>query len=256
MNVAWEINENLKTNMMVDVQICEVTKDILPCYFPFCENDLACKKNTVVPKLVNEPKYQGKIKRNGKLYTTRLCDDEDEAVNETKGKFILYDNKPINALFHSNSGGKTELAINVWGGDFPYFQTVETSGENEYTSYNSEMEISKDTLVQKMIENYPNFKIDFSKEDCIKILELTDSNRVKQIKIGNTQISGVEARKIFELKSANFNFEISKDTVKFNCFGYGHGVGLSQCGSDVLAKQGKTYEEIIKHYYKNVEISE
>ena len=84
MNVAWEINENLKTNMMVDVQICEVTKDILPCYFPFCENDLACKKNTVVPKLVNEPKYQGKIKRNGKLYTTRLCDDEDEAVNETK----------------------------------------------------------------------------------------------------------------------------------------------------------------------------
>ena len=179
-----------------------------------------------------------------------------KAVNETKGKFILYDNKPINALFHSNSGGKTELAINVWGGDFPYFQTVETSGENEYTSYNSEMEISKDTLVQKMIENYPNFKIDFSKEDCIKILELTDSNRVKQIKIGNTQISGVEARKIFELKSANFNFEISKDTVKFNCFGYGHGVGLSQCGSDVLAKQGKTYEEIIKHYYKNVEISE
>lgn len=84
MNVVWEINENLKTNMMVDVQICEVTKDILPCYFPFCENDLACKKNTVVPKLVNEPKYQGKIKRNGKLYTTRLCDDEDEAVNETK----------------------------------------------------------------------------------------------------------------------------------------------------------------------------
>lgn len=81
--MVWDINENLKTNMSVDVQICEVAKDILPCYFPFCEHDLACKKNNI-PKLVKEPKYQGKIKRNGKTYTTRLCNDEDEEVNETK----------------------------------------------------------------------------------------------------------------------------------------------------------------------------
>ena len=71
-----EINQNKNKE-------CEINGDN-PCFFPFCEHDLACKKNTVVPKLVNGPKYQGKIKRNGKLYTTRLCDSEDEAVNETK----------------------------------------------------------------------------------------------------------------------------------------------------------------------------
>ena len=52
----------------------------------------------------------------------------EQCINETKGKIITYDNKPINAFFHSNSGGKTELPVNVWGGTgFPYLQVVETS---------------------------------------------------------------------------------------------------------------------------------
>jgi len=84
-----------------------------------------------------------------------------KAVNETKGKVVLYNGEPINALFHSNSGGRTELSINVWGGDYPYFQTVETSGEQNYTSYSSEVQVSKDELVKKMLEKYSGFKIDF-----------------------------------------------------------------------------------------------
>ncbi len=178
------------------------------------------------------------------------------AVNETKGKFVLYNGEPINALFHSNSGGKTELSVNVWGGNFPYFQTVETSGEEAYSSYNSEVEISKDELIKRMLEKYSNFKIDFKEDNCIQILNFTDGDRVQKIKIGNMEISGVDARKIFELKSAKFNFQILENSIKFTVLGYGHGVGLSQCGSDSMAKQGKKYDEIIKHYYKDVEISE
>lgn len=179
-----------------------------------------------------------------------------KAVNDTKGKIIFYEGEPINALFHSNSGGSTELSINVWGGDFPYFQTVETSGEENYSSYNSEVEISKDDLIQKMLERYSDFKIDFSNSNCIKIEEYTASGRVQKISIGNKQISGVEARSIFGLKSAKFNFEILDASIKFSVLGYGHGVGFSQCGSDILAKNGKNYEEIIKYYYKDVEIHE
>ena len=179
-----------------------------------------------------------------------------KAVNDTKGKIIFYNEEPINAVFHSNSGGKTELAINVWGGNFPYFQTVETSGEDLYTSYNSEIEISKDELIKLMIEKYSDFKIDFKEDNCIEILELTEGNRVEKIKIGNLKISGVVARQLFGLKSANFNFEIFENTIKFKVLGYGHGVGLSQCGSDVLAKSGMNSDEIIKYYYKDVVISE
>ena len=179
-----------------------------------------------------------------------------EAVNTTKGKIIFYEGEPINALFHSNSGGSTEISLNVWGGNFPYFQTVETSGEESYSSYSSEVEISKDDLIKKMLERYSDFKIDFSDNNCINIEEYTSSGRISKISIGNKQISGVEARSIFGLTSAKFNFEILENSIKFSVLGYGHGVGLSQCGSDVLAKNGKNYEEIIRYYYKDVEIHE
>lgn len=49
------------------------------------------------------------------------------AVDSTKGKIITYEGKPINAFFHSNSGGSTESVENVWGGtNYPYLQTVAT----------------------------------------------------------------------------------------------------------------------------------
>lgn len=177
-----------------------------------------------------------------------------EAVNSTNKQYITYDGEPINAFFHSNSGGKTELAINVWGGNLPYLQVVETVGEDAYSAYSSEVNFSKDSLIVKMRENYEDFSINFKEDNSIKILEYTESGRVKKIKIGNQEISGVEARKIFGLKSSNFNVEIIGDDIKFSVIGYGHGVGLSQSGSDVLAKQGYNCEEIIKYYYKDIEI--
>ncbi|MGN1299173.1 MAG: stage II sporulation protein D [Candidatus Scatovivens sp.] len=180
----------------------------------------------------------------------------EEAVNSTKGKYITYNGEPINAFFHSNSGGITEIPINVWGGSFPYLQSVETSGEDAYSGYSSEVKITKDELIQKMLEKYSDFQIDFKDENCIQILELNESKRVKKIKIGNKELSGVEARNLFSLKSANFSFNIIDDNIIFYVIGYGHGVGLSQSGSDSLAKQGYDYISIIKHYYKDVEISE
>lgn len=177
------------------------------------------------------------------------------AVDSTKGKIITYEGKPINAFFHANSGGKTETPINVWGGsDYPYLQTVATSGEDAYSQYSSEIVISKGDFEKKIKDVHGNFNIDFSKKDCIKIEEYTDGGRVKSIKIGNLKLSGVEIRNILGLKSANFEVKTEEDNIVFKVIGYGHGVGMSQTGADSLAKQGKGYEDIIKHFYKNVEI--
>ena len=178
-----------------------------------------------------------------------------EAVYSTAGEIITYNGSPIDAFFHSNSGGLTEIPINVWGGtDYPYLQVVETSGEDEYSQYYSEVQYSKSELEEKMKQSYPDFEINWAEENCIEILEYTESSRIKTIKIGNKNISGVEARKIFELKSSKFTFEINDENVKFTVIGYGHGVGLSQTGSNTLAKEGKDYKEIINHFYANVEI--
>ena len=174
------------------------------------------------------------------------------AVNDTKGKIITYEGKPINAFFHSNSGGATESPINVWGGSgYPYLQTVETNGEDGYTQYSSELEISKDDFINKIKEKYSDFLINFEEENSLQILEYTEGGRIKTIKIGNKNLSGVEVRTIFGLRSANFLIEVS-DKIKFSVKGYGHGVGLSQTGADSLAKQGYSAEDIIKHFYSGV----
>ncbi len=179
------------------------------------------------------------------------------AVNNTQGKIITYNGKPINAFFHANSGGATEAPINVWGGSgYPYLQSVTTSGENAYSGYKSELKVTKDEFKEKIKKVHSDFEIDFNKKDCIKIEEYTEGNRVKNIKIGNLNLSGVEIRNIFSLRSANFKVTIDKNEIKFEVVGYGHGVGMSQTGADSLAKEGKNYKDIINHYYKNVKIED
>lgn len=178
-----------------------------------------------------------------------------DAVNSTKGRIITYEGKPINAFFHSNSGGSTEIPLNVWGGSgYPYLQTVQTSGEDAYTQYQSEVILTKEEVVEKIKQNHPEIDINFELEDAIQIKEYTESGRVKTISFGNVNLSGVETRTLFGLRSANFTVGIVDNTVKFSVIGYGHGVGMSQTGADSLAKQGKKCEEIICHYYTGVEV--
>ena len=182
----------------------------------------------------------------------------EECVNETKGKIITYNNQPINAFFHSNSGGKTELPVDVWGGgsNMPYLQVVETSGEDAYSQYNSEVELTNEELLEKLKAKYTDIQIDFNNDDDIKILEYTSSGRVKTIKFGNHEISGTEARNIFGLRATNFDISKNEGKIKFTVKGYGHGVGMSQTGADSMAKSGSTAEDIIQHFYVGVEIKE
>ena len=182
----------------------------------------------------------------------------EQCVNETKGKIITYKNEPINAFFHSNSGGKTEIPVNVWGGgtNLPYLKSVETAGEEGYSQYNSEVDLSRDELLNKLKEKYQDIQIDFNNDDDIKIIESTESNRVKTIKFGNHEISGVEARSLLGLKSTNFEIIKENERIKFIVKGYGHGVGMSQTGADTMAKEGKNYEDIIHHFYTDVEIKD
>ena len=135
-------------------------------------------------------------------------------------------------------------------------QTVETSGEDTYTQYSSKVVLTKDEVMQRLKQNHPEIQMDFTLDDVISIEEYTESGRIKTIRFGNAYLSGVEARTLFGLKSANFKVTINEDNVEFDVIGYGHGVGMSQTGADSLAKQGKTYSDIIKHFYTGVEIAE
>lgn len=180
----------------------------------------------------------------------------EKAVYETQGKIITYNGEAIDAFFHSNSGGKTENVSTVWGGaDLPYLQTVETSGEDAYSQYFSEVSLFKEEFENKIKQKHADFQIDYNEQECIKVMEYTTGDRVKTIKIGNLNLSGVEVRTLLGLKSANFEVNIDGDNITFTVKGYGHGVGMSQTGANTLAQEGKLYDEIIKHFYTGVEIN-
>ena len=179
----------------------------------------------------------------------------EKAVSTTKGKVITYEGNIIDAFFHSNSGGLTETPAGVWGGtNYPYLQSVETAGEDAYSQYSSEVVLTKEELKNKILESHSDLNLDYSVENPIEITEYTESNRVKTIRIGNINLSGVELRNLIGLRSTNFTFKIDGENIVFSVIGYGHGVGMSQTGADSMAKSGSNYEEIVKHFYTGVEI--
>lgn len=183
----------------------------------------------------------------------KICD----CVSGTKGRIITYNNEPINAFFHSNSGGITEMPVNVWGGTgYPYLQSVETSGEDAYTQYASEVVLTQEELINKLKSKYGDISINFTNTEDIKIEEYTESTRVKTVKFGNHNLSGVETRTLLGLRSTNFEIVKEGNSIKFSVKGYGHGVGMSQTGADSMAKQGSRSEDIIKHFYSGVEIKD
>ncbi len=140
-----------------------------------------------------------------------------QCVNETIGQIITYNDEPINAFFHASSGGTTEIPLNVWGGSgYPYLQVVETAGEEGYSQYSSQVVLTKEELLAKLKEKYQDIEINFDQENAIQIIENTESGRVRTIKFGNKNLSGVETRTILGLKSANFTYRIDNDNIIFD----------------------------------------
>jgi len=71
---------------------------------------------------------------------------------------------------------------------------------------------------------------------------------------GNKQLTGKDIRRIFDLRSSDFDLKATGNTFTFTVRGYGHGVGLSQYGADYMARQGATFDEILNHYYSGCEL--
>ena len=261
----------------LDTYLCNVVSSEMPADFEL----EALKAQAVVARTYTIYKIQNKKHENSDICDDSSCCqawiskedrlarwDEDkresnwakieQSVNETKGKIITYEGAPINAFFHSNSGGTTELPVNVWGGgtNLDYLQVVETAGEEGYPQYQSEAIFTQDELIEKLKTKYEDITIDFNNDNDLKILDYTDSGRVKTVKFGNHELSGTETRGLLGLRSTNFEIIKENGNIKFIVKGYGHGVGMSQTGADSLAKEGKNYEDIIKHFYVGVEISD
>ncbi|WP_069998894.1 SpoIID/LytB domain-containing protein [Cellulosilyticum sp. I15G10I2] len=172
-----------------------------------------------------------------------------DAVKETQNEIILYDSEPIEALYHRANGGKTRSAHEIYNVEVPYLISV-MSEKNPVTK---QVEMSKHEMSNKLREVYSDLIVDEKTlENQIQIVEKDEAEYIKSIQIGNRVIKGEEFRKIIGLPSSNFKIFNHGETLIFDVKGAGSGVGLSQNGANELAKEGKKYHEIIKHYYTDI----
>ena len=88
----------------------------------------------------------------------------------------------------------------------------------------------------------------------MRVTERLESGRVKTLLFGTKEISGKTAWNLFGLRSANFIISFDGKNVIFDVKGYGHGVGMSQAGANVMAVDGSSFTEILKHYYTGVKL--
>ena len=170
------------------------------------------------------------------------------AVLETKGEYLTYDGKIIEAFFFSTSVGKTENSEEIFSSAKPYLRSVDSSWDEEVSPVFSE---SNEFSLQ---EFYDKLNLKYQDDLTIKIITTTSTGRIKKIKINNKNFTGSQVYSLLGLRSTFFNIEKVGSNVVVTTKGYGHGVGMSQYGALAMAKKGYQYDEILKHYYQGVDI--
>lgn len=178
-----------------------------------------------------------------------------KAVYGTAGEVIVYDNKLIDAVFHSTSGGKTENSEEVWSGRVPYLRSVVSQYEEHSPKYVAQQEVSIDNFIKCIKKLDPEVKINKKNiKNEIKVLERSEGGRITKLRVGDRIFKGTDIRNALSLNSSNFTFAVGTSTILFTVVGSGHGIGMSQYGADGMAKKGIGYRDIVMHYYQGVDI--
>ena len=170
-----------------------------------------------------------------------------KVIVDTKGEYLMYDNKIIEAFFFSTSTGYTENSEEVFSEALPYLRSVESSWDESSPSFNDEKEFSKTDFYNKL-------GIKYSDTLDVSDIKKTTSGRIKSLKINYKKFTGKEIRSKLELRSTFFTFYEKDNKILVKTKGYGHGVGMSQYGANGMALAGFKYEDILKYYYTGVKI--
>jgi len=170
-----------------------------------------------------------------------------DAVFATKSEVIMYEGKLIDALFSACCGGVTADAQEVWNKDIPYLKPVL---DGKYCQHSKNF---KWTLTLPVSQWRKLMPVSDSLPSVIYYIP-DRSGRPYKLLSRNTDFTLDDnvVRTQLRLKSARIKYTLQGSYVCIEGSGFGHGVGLCQEGAIGMAKQGFTYQNIIKYYYKEV----
>lgn len=173
-----------------------------------------------------------------------------QAVQATSGQVMTYNGKVILAVFHSSSGGHTENVEDIWTSPLPYLRGVvdydQTSPVFQWNKTVSPSQLSR------VVGGVGNIK-------AIVPQKTTPRGRIVTMKVvgdrGVKTVKGTDLRKSLGLRSTLFRMSVNQGSLQVTGRGFGHGLGLSQWGTQYLAENGVSYQQILAHYYQNARLA-
>jgi len=173
-----------------------------------------------------------------------------EAVNSTRGLVLKYGGELITPMFFAMSNGATENSEDVFVAERPYLRSVPSLGYEHLNNFTHDESFS----VGELRYIFGDTSITTNN---IEVLLHSQGGNVSEVRIGERMYTGREVREMLGLRSASFEIFVDGDNrITFTTRGHGHGVGMSQHGANVMAQNGYSFEEILRHFYQNVEIRE
>ena len=214
------------------------------------------------------------------------------AVRATAGQVLVYvqsdkgqgtKEEICDCRYHKCCGGRTEIWRTCWEDrDVPYIQSVECDWCNPNGKWKMENGKCLNDYDQETTD-FHDWQVRYTQEELSDIIrrksgidfgDIIDlvpvhrgaSGRIDQLKIVGTKRTETIGK---ELKIRQWLsptclysswFDVEKNsqlsTLNFKLIGrgWGHGAGLCQIGAAVMAAEGKTYEEILSHYYRNTQL--
>ncbi len=203
----------------------------------------------------------------------------NSAIAATSGKVVFYNDSFVNTYYHSTCGGMTDDIDHVWERkETPYLKAVADSGACSWSKYYTWKEFFTEKQLRGRIEQFlssdrgRDFKIHRIKNIIAKdrtpggrvavLIIKTDNETFRFKKDRIRWVIGRTSDPDLILPSDRFSVDIERDAadyvsgITFRGRGYGHGVGMCQCGAIGLARIGWNYNNILSHYYTDVELRE
>lgn len=171
------------------------------------------------------------------------------AVRATDGQYLAWEDAPALAVFHASSAGRTEDGAAL-GVDLAYLRSVETPETPEAVrNLLSTVEVAPSEFAAAVRSVLPGAALTGEPETWLGPVQLDGAGRAASVEIGGQALSALALRQLFSLRSTDFTLSYSDGRFLFRVRGYGHGLGMSQYGAELMAAQGADYTEILRHYY-------